>query len=390
MRRALVLLVSLLSIAVFPVLAADPPAQPRVTGLWLITEYPSTVAKPGETTTVKLKLQNAGLAPEALALSVANVPQGWKVDILGGGQVVGAAMPAINESVTLNLRLELPANTAPGTYPITVAAKGATNNAELKLAITVGGDVAAKLSMKTRLPALRGTPKSSFEYTFTVSNDSGKDLVVRFAADGPRGFQPTFTEAFGSNEINQIPIEAGQTKDIKVRVGLPRDVAAGDYTVRVRATAENVTAESPVTLQIVGTPTLRVSGRDGRLSGSAEAGTASPVVMVVSNEGSAVAEDVELTGTMPSGWKVEFEPKLIDKLPPGEKKEVTAQITPTAKALAGDYIATLRAAAKAGDSASADFRVAVTTSTLWGIVGVGVIAVALLVLVGAVARFGRR
>ena len=43
-----------------------------------------------------------------------------------------------------------------------------------------------------------------------------------------------------------------------------------------------------------------------------------------------------------------------------------------------------------GESASADFRITVTTSTLWGIVGVGIIAVALLVLLGAVARFGRR
>lgn len=390
MRRALVLFVSLAFIAVFPVLAADPPAQPQVKGLWLITEYPSTAAKPGETTSLKLKLQNAGLAPEPVALTVGDVPQGWKVDILGGGQPVGAAMPAINESVTLTLRMEVPANTAPGSYPITISAKGAANSADLKLAITVGGDVAAKLSLKSRLPALRGTPKSSFEYTFTVSNDSGKDLVVRFAAEGPRGFQPTFTEAYGSNEINQIPIEAGQTKDIKVRVGLPRDVAAGDYTVRVRATAENVTAEAPVTLQIVGTPTIRVSGRDGRLSGAAEAGTASPVVMVVSNEGSAVAEDIEFTGSLPSGWKVEFDPKTLDKLAPGEKKEVTAQITPTAKALAGDYIAALRAGTKGGDSSNAEFRVSVTTSTLWGIVGVGVIAVALLVLVGAVARFGRR
>lgn len=388
MRRALVLLASLLSLTILPALAADPP--PQVKGLWLLTEYPSTVAKPGETTSVKLKLQNAGLAPEALDLKVTEKPADWKVDILGGGQMVAAAMPAINESVTLTLRLEVPANTPAGTYPVTVTAKGATNSAELKLAITVTGDVAAKLSMKTRLPALRGTPKSSFEYTFTVSNDSGKDLVVRFAADGPRGFQPTFTEAYGSNEINQIPIEAGQTKDIKMRVGLPRDVAAGDYTVRMRATAENVTAEVPVTMQIIGTPTLRVSGRDGRLSGSAEAGTPSPVVMIVSNDGSAVADDVELSGSLPSGWKVEFEPKRIDKLPPGEKKEVTAHITPTAKALAGDYIATLRAGAKAGDSAAADFRISVTTSTLWGIVGVGVIAVALLVLVGAVARFGRR
>ena len=48
-----------------------------------------------------------------------------------------------------------------------------------------------------------------------------------------------------------------------------------------------------------------------------------------------------------------------------------------------------RANAK-GESSNADFRITVTTSTLWGIVGVGIIAVALLVLLGAVARFGRR
>ena len=60
MRRALVLLASLLSLTILPALAADPP--PQVKGLWLLTEYPSTVAKPGETTSVKLKLQNTGTA----------------------------------------------------------------------------------------------------------------------------------------------------------------------------------------------------------------------------------------------------------------------------------------------------------------------------------------
>src|SRR5437868_6135273 len=103
MRRALVLLATLLSLTILPALAADPP--PQVKGLWLLTEYPSTVAKPGETTSVKLKLQNSGLAPEALDLKVTEKPADWKVDILGGGQVVAAAMPAINDSVTLTLRL---------------------------------------------------------------------------------------------------------------------------------------------------------------------------------------------------------------------------------------------------------------------------------------------
>ena len=66
-----------------------------------------------------------------------------------------------------------------------------------------------------------------------------------------------------------------------------------------------------------------------------------------------------------------------------------ALITPPQKAIAGDYVTTLTAASR-GETAAANFRVTVTTSTMWGIAGVGIIGVALLIMVGAVARFGRR
>jgi uncharacterized membrane protein len=96
-----------------------------------------------------------------------------------------------------------------------------------------------------------------------------------------------------------------------------------------------------------------------------------------------------MSGTVPTNWKVEFNPKTIPVLAPNEKKDVAVVVTPADKAIAGDYVASFRANGR-GESASADFRITVTTSTLWGIVGVGIIAVALLVLLGAVARFGRR
>ena len=66
-----------------------------------------------------------------------------------------------------------------------------------------------------------------------------------------------------------------------------------------------------------------------------------------------------------------------------------ALLTPSAKAIAGDYMTTFRANGK-GDSNSADFRITVATSSMWGMVGIGIIAIAFLVLIGAVARFGRR
>src|SRR5215469_2513547 len=153
-------------------------------GLWLITDYPSLTVRAGETTTIKLKLQNANLPPEQVALSATGVPDGWKSEFLGNGQPIGAAMAAPNETVNLSFRIDVPADAKAGAAPIVLHAKGATINADLPLRVSLGGsELPAKLSLKTQLPSLAGSPKSSFDYTVTVGNDSGKPLVVSLGAD---------------------------------------------------------------------------------------------------------------------------------------------------------------------------------------------------------------
>ena len=390
MRR----LIALLALATASVLGsqafAQAPMSPVMQGLFLLTDYPAQTVRAGEIATIRVKMQNSGLAPEPMALTLSGVPAGWKIDILGGGQPVASAMPGQNESVALQLRVEVPKDAKPGSQQVMLSAKGSRlQSAELPLTLTVGTETPAKLSLKSRLPSLRGTPRSSFEYSVTVGNDSGKDLTVALSAQGPANFQTTFTEGFGSNEISSIPIEAGQTKDIKVKVTPPRDVKAGDYPVLVKVAAEGATAELRVTLQISGQGKLALSTTGGRLSGEAEIGKTSTYALVLTNDGTAAVHEIEMTGTVPTSWKVEFNPRTIATLAPNEKKEVQVLVTPADKAIAGDYVAQFRAAAR-GESSSADFRITVTTSTLWGMVGIGIIAVALLVLLGAVARFGRR
>ena len=391
MRRliALLALIATPFVTAVHVLAADPPTPTPVKGLWLLTDYPSQAVRPGEVANVRFKLQNAGLPPEQLALSVGGVPAGWKIDILGGGQPVAAAMPGINESVTLQLRVDVPKDAKPGSQNIVVRAKGGSQSIELPVTLTIANETPAKLTIKTKLPSLMGTPKSTFDYTLSVSNDSGKDLTVALAAQAPANFQTSFTEGFGSNEISQIPIEAGQSKDIKIKVTPPRDVKAGTYPVNVRVSAEGATAEQKVSLQISGQGKLALSTKDGRLSGEATVGKTSDYTLVLSNDGTAAVDEIELTGSVPANWKVEFEPKSIASLAAGEKKDVKVSVTPSDKAIAGDYVSSFRASAR-GESSSADFRITVTTSTIWGIAGIGIIAIALLVLLGAVARFGRR
>ena len=67
-----------------------------------------------------------------------------------------------------------------------------------------------------------------------------------------------------------------------------------------------------------------------------------------------------------------------------------ALLTPSAKAIAGDYMTTFSANGKAAIRARPISASRSRPRRLWGIVGVGIIAIALLVAVGAVARFGRR
>jgi uncharacterized membrane protein len=370
-------------------LAQDAPKD--VKGLYLTSDYPAVSVRPGETSTVNMQLHNYDVPPQLLKLSVAGVPDGWTATFIGGGQPVAAVMPSTNSSVSLELRLDVPKNAPIGTQTLTISAAGDASNPPLQLpiAVTLAKDLPAKLTLTPALPELRGTSKSSFEYTLSIKNDSGKKLTVSLAAQAPRNFDVSFTEQYGAQELNAVPVEAGQSKDVKLKVTPPNTAAAGDYKVTARVSAEDASATADLGLAITGQPKLTVTGREGLISTRASAGKQTTVPIVITNVGTAPAEDIELSGSAPSGWKVEFNPKSIDHLAPNENKEVQALITPTDKAIAGDYVTSITASAR-GETESTDFRVTVTTSTMWGIAGVGIIGVALLVMVGAVARFGRR
>jgi uncharacterized membrane protein len=368
--------------------AADKPSG--VTGLYLTTRYPALTVRAGETTTIDLSLHNFNLPPRELALSVPQVANGWKATVLGGGQPVKSAFVPADGEEKLQLRLEPPADTGPGDYQFLIEAHGDGSTLKLPITVTIGQELPAKLKLTTNFPALRGTATTSFKFKVAVANDSGRDATINFSADAPKNFQVTFTESFGTQQLTSIPIEAGKSKDIEASVALPRDTPAGDYKLALHAKSEAASADLDVSIAIVGQPRLALSGEGGRLSGEAYAGQDSQLTVVAKNDGSEGARDVEFNATAPEGWKTSFEPKDLPELGAGKSQSIKVTLTPAARAIAGDYQTTIRASSAGGLSESANFRITVLTSTVWGAVGIGVIAVALLVVVFAVARFGRR
>jgi uncharacterized membrane protein len=368
--------------------AADKPSG--ISGVFLTTRYPALTVRAGETTTVDLSLRNFNHPPQQLSLAVPQVASGWKATVLGGGQPIESAIVAPDTEERLQLRLEPPAGTGPGEYRFLVEAKGDGSDLKLPIALTIGQELPAKLKLTTNFPALRGTATTSFKFKVAVANDSGRDATINFSADAPKNFQVTFTEAYGSQQITSIPIEAGKTKDIEASIALPRDTPAGDYKLALHAKSEATSADLDLGITIVGQPRLALAGEGGRLSGEAYAGQDGQLTVVVRNDGSEAARDVEFSATAPEGWKTGFDPKQLPELAAGKSQPIKVSLTPSPRAIAGDYQTTIRANATGGQSESANFRITVLTSTLWGAVGIGIIALSLLVVVFAVARYGRR
>ncbi len=252
----------------------------NVKGLYLLTDYPAISVRPGTTTTVALRLQNYGLPPERFALSVDGAPAGWTATLLGGGQPVAAAMAATDQSVSLQLRLDVPANADIASNSSPSRRKGGRRRAitsALPLTVNLAKELPAKLTMTPQLPSLARHAEIELRLHAVIKNDSGRNLTVSLAATAPQNFETSFTEAYGTQELSSVPIDAGASKDVKLKVRPPSSVDAGQLPDRGDGKRCRRFRRPNLTLEVVGQPRLSIAGRDGLVSARAEAGQQSTI-----------------------------------------------------------------------------------------------------------------
>lgn len=377
----------LLSLAL---LAFAPLPQTDFTGITLSTPFPSQTVPPGVSYSLPLTVQSFNLGPQTVSLSVADVPEGWQVHFIGSGKVVSSVFLGPDAIETLSLKLTPPAGVEFGDYPIRLQAAGDLATAELSIVLTIGEVFPPEIRLEVDLPTLRGSPTSPFNFRGTLRNESDQDMVVTLEAAPPEGFEVRFRLSVGNQEVTSFPLKANDSETLTIEVRAPDTATAGEYPITVTAAAEEVSTELNLTAIVTGTPELTLTTPDGRLSGRVYSGRETPLKIVIRNNGTAEAQSVALDANEPARWRVTFAPEEIDLLAPGAEQEVTVNITPADKAVAGDYMITLSATPDNGSRDSADFRVTLLTSTLWGVVGLVLIAAALGVVALAVSRFGRR
>jgi uncharacterized membrane protein len=362
-----------------------PTPQP---GLTLYTLFPSRVVGIGDSVTFQLQLD---IWPDAQVaqLNVTQLPANWTATFRGSGQIIQSAYVRPNNESSVDLGLTPPTDLKAGTYNFTVEATTSNGfKADLPLTVIVKEKLPPKLSLSVDLPTLVGTPSTTFSYNATLKNEGDEDLTVNLVADAPSDFQVTFQLA--GQDVTSIPVNANETKNISIQAKPVGTVQAGQYPIAVTAQGGGAQASLDLQAQVAGQSQLTITTSSGQLSGQAYIGKATPLKVEIQNNGSASARAVQLTSSAPTGWKVSFDPQQINEIPTGQQVEVTANVTPADNAVAGDYMVTVKAQPSDGAAQSTDFRITVLTSTLWGVAGVALIAVALGVVALAVVRFGRR
>lgn len=377
----LLLAAALLLAAPQPALAQE--AQP----LSIFTAYPSRIIGFGEVVTFPLKVQSS--AAQTVQLAVKGLPEGWIASFRGGGQIVDAVYVDGANEASVDLRLEQPDTVKAGKYELTVVANGSHEKAEMPLSLTIQEKLPPRLSLTVDgLPTKRGTPSTAINFTASLKNEGGEDLLVALSATQPENVQVKIQSA--GQDVTEIELAANETKTLTIKAEPLIKLDAGKYPFNVQAVAGDIKSELALVVEVVGEGNLSVTTPDGRLSGQVYAGQDNPLKIKLTNNGTAPLLGIALTSSEPSGWSVTFDQPQIAEIAAGDSVEVTAQVKPPSNAVAGDYVVTINARPVDGKQQSADFRITVRTSTLWGVAGIALIALAVGVVGLAVVRFGRR
>ena len=370
-------------------MAAGAPAVAAADGLEVTTPFPGIAVAPGNKVSFDLTVSSTRAAD--VALSLTGVPTGWTASLIGGGYVVDqvAVRPGTDGEVRLDV--SVPADAAAGTATMRVVARGGGAEDVLPIAIRVNAEAAGNVTLATTTPELTGASTATFKFDLQYKNDTAQDVTVSATASGPAGWDVTTTLA-GAEQAASTVVKAGATQNISVSAKPATGTAAGTYPITVEAVAGERSVTADLSIAVTGSYSMTLSTPGDLLSMRGSAGTPTTQAFEVSNTGTAPLSAVALTATPPSGWTVTVDPEEgLATIAPGETGTITATITPSSDAVAGDYVVNFSArATEATSNATAQIRYTVETSPIWALVGIGVILLIVGGLFFVFRTYGRR
>ncbi len=361
----------------------------------LILPYTDVTVGQGQEVTMDAEVVNRTKNPVQVGLSIEGVPAGWDVNFNSRypSYPIRSVMVQGEKSTTIEFKTKVPEKAKPGSYEIKVSAKdesGATSRVEkISFQVTSKKIETGGLKLTSQYPVLSTPTGQTLKFTADLKNETNKPLTASLVAQAPNGWVVRFKPQFGDTQISSIALKENATETLSVEIDSPTQAGAGEFPVTVRARAGAFEASTNLKVTLKGTTDLKIGTASGTLNSAITAGKKTPVPFLVGNAGTAPVRNLSFITKKPEKWTIDFKPDKIDSLNPGDVREVSMEILAPPRAIAGDYLITLSTTSPDANK-SVEFRVTVSTPTLWGWIGFGIVAAVVLGLGVVFVRLGRR
>jgi uncharacterized membrane protein len=362
----------------------------------LILPFKDLTVGQGQEVTMDTEVVNRRKDPVEVSITLEGVPKGWDVNFNSRypSYPVRSVMVAGEKSTTIELKGKIPEATKPGSYEIKVTAKDTAGSTQyvsvLNFRVTSKKVETGGLKLSSQYPVLGTGTGQTLKFTVDLKNETNKPLTTSLAAQAPPGWTVRFKPQFGDQQISSIQIKESGSETLSVEIDTPSRADAKEHPVAITARSGAYEASTKVNVTLKGTQDLKMASLAGTLNASLTAGKKAPVDFVVGNAGTAPIRNLSFITKKPGDkWTVEFKPDKLDALNPGEVREIKMEILAPERTIAGDYLLGVTANSPETNK-SVEFRVTVSTPTIWGWVGFAIVAVVVLGLAAVFFRLGRR
>ena len=352
-------------------------------GVTLYTPFTQISVPPGESIDYSVDVINGNEAVENLEVSVSGIPRGWSSELKSGGWKIGQISVLPGEKKTLSLKVEVPVQVNKGLYHFKINA----GNYTLPLTIVVSAQGTYKTEFTTDQANMEGQASATFNYNANLRNRTAEEQLYAITANAPRGWTVSFRA--NGKQVTSVEVAPNATTNVSIEIKPPAQIEAGKFKIPVRAFTSSTSAELEFEAVITGSFTMELTTPTGLLSSSITAGDTRKIELEVRNTGSSELKGIEFSSSKPVDWDVNFEPNKVEQLFAGSSTTVTALVKASRKAIPGDYVVKMIARTPEVSS-TADFRMGVKTSMLWGWLGIMVIAAVLGGVYYLFRKYGRR
>jgi len=238
---------------------------------------------------------------------------------------------------------------------------------------------------------LKGVSGDSFEFTVLLKYTNQEAQTFDLTATGPQGWQISITPSYPRNtKIGNIRLEPGIRETIVIRASTLATTAPGTYDINFLITDTDLTKSLQLQVIINARYSLILSPYDRLFSAKAQVGKDNSYSLIVQNQGSAAVNNIVLSSLVPTDWIISFNPETIRLLAASQEQTVKMVVRPPQDTPPGDYQITLSATGNEAISNSLDFRLTVEKPSIWGWVGISVVALFVICIALVLIRMNRR